>query len=373
MPPPNNLVTLDSVDPSTYQLVIDARSPREYEEDHLPGATNLPVVGNAEYAEVGTLHRTDTHQAYLTGVAYSLKNIAGYLPTVAAAVPRGGRILVYCFRGGKRSRLWCDALETIGYRVHRLQGGWKGYRHWVNAQLPLWAARFSYYVLCGPTGCGKTRLLHALQQQGAQVLDLEGLANHRGSLIGAIPDSPQPSQKWFDSLLLHQLRAFDPDKPVWTEAESKKIGAIQLPTALFDTMHAGRVFSVTAPMDARVKLWREDYRHFEENPDWLIERLQPLRSLVGGEEFSEWVRLADSKQMPSLFQRLMENHYDPAYDRSIARNYPTIGSEQILNLSSLESHDLKTTAENLSRVHARVLCVPLTNSSHVTDQAAPST
>jgi tRNA 2-selenouridine synthase len=358
MPPPNNLVTIDSVELASYQLVIDARSPREYAEDHVPGATNLPVVGDAEYAEVGTLHRTDTHQAYLTGVTYSLRNIAGFLPTVAAAVPRGGRILVYCFRGGKRSRLWCDALETIGFRVHRLQGGWKSYRHWVNAQLPVWAARFTYYVLCGPTGCGKTRLLHALQQQGTQVLDLEGLANHRGSLIGAIPDSPQPSQKWFDSLLLRQLMGFDLDKPIWTEAESKKIGALQLPAALFETMHAGRVFSVTAPMPARVKLWREDYRHFEENPAWLIERLQPLGALVGGNELSEWQHLADSRQMPALFQRLMENHYDPAYERSIARNYPTIGSAQKLQLSSLDGQDLATAAASLVRAHAKVSHAP---------------
>jgi len=231
MPPPNNLASIDAIDLSAYHMVIDARSEREYVEDHLPGAVNLPVVNNAEYAEVGTCHRTDTHQAYLIGVAYALKNIAAHLPTVAATVPRGGRVLVYCFRGGKRSRLWCDALETIGFRVDRLRGGWKGYRHWVNAQLPRWSVRFNYHVLCGPTGCGKTRLLGALKEQGAQVLDLEALAHHHGSLIGAIPDSPQRSQKWFDSSLLQELMQFDPAKPVWTEAESKKIGAVQLPLA----------------------------------------------------------------------------------------------------------------------------------------------
>ena len=354
MPPPNNLASIDTIDLSAYHMVIDARSEREYIEDHLPGAVNLPVVNNAEYAEVGTRHRTDTHQAYLIGVAYALKNIAAHLPTVAATVPRGGRVLVYCFRGGKRSRLWCDALETIGFRVDRLRGGWKAYRHWVNAQLPRWSVRFNYYVLCGPTGCGKTRLLGALKEQGAQVLDLEALAHHHGSLIGAIPDSPQRSQKWFDSSLLQQLMQFDPAKPVWTEAESKKIGAVQLPLALFESMHAGRICSVTAPMPERVRLWREDYRHFEEDPPWLMERLRPLRELVGAAEFAEWEALANTRQMPLLFQRLMEKHYDPAYGRSIAKHYPNLSAGQQLSLSALDAATLSTVANQLIVDHESI-------------------
>ena len=347
MPPVNNLVTIEAALQSTYHLVIDARSPREFLLDHLPGAANCPVVNDDEYAEVGTLHRTDTHQAYLVGVACSLRNIASQLPKVAAEVPRAGRILVYCFRGGKRSRLWCDALETIGFRVDRLKGGWKAYRLWVNQQLSLWPLRFRYQMLCGPTGCGKTRLLLALKHQGAQVLDLEALANHRGSLIGGIPDSPQPSQKWFDSMLLQQLRAFDPNQPVWTEAESKKIGALQLPQALFEKMHAGRAFSLSAPMSQRVELWREDYRHFEADPAWLIERLRPLRPLVGAAEFAEWETLAERKQMPALFQRLMQNHYDPAYARSIGRHYPTLAAGEQLPLETLDAPALEQVARRL--------------------------
>lgn len=352
MPPPNNLVPISDNNAAAYRLTIDARAPREYSDDHLPGASNLPVLNDLEYAEVGTLHRNDTHAAYHLGVRYALTNIATHLPMVAAQVPRGGRILVYCFRGGKRSRLWCDALQTIGYHVDRLQGGWKAYRHWVNQQLPLTAARFTYHVLCGPTGCGKTRLLTALRGQGAQALDLEALANHRGSLIGAIPDSPQPSQKWFDSTLLQALTAFDADKPVWIEAESKKVGAMQLPTALFTAIHAGRVYAVNAPMHERVKLWREDYRHFEDDPPWLIERLRPLRPLVGAEEFDAWQRLADTKQMPALFQRLMENHYDPAYGRSISKHYPTLAAAEQLHLLTLDPAALKEIANRLIFDHA---------------------
>ena len=154
-----------------YDLIIDARCPREFAEDHIPGAVNFPVVDDEEYAEVGTLHRTDPMGAYKIGVQYSLLNIARHLGESFDAYNRKSRILVYCFRGGKRSRLWFDALEVIGYRVERLKGGWKGYRREVNEQLKSLPAQYRYNVLTGPTGCGKTRLLTALHLAGAQVLD----------------------------------------------------------------------------------------------------------------------------------------------------------------------------------------------------------
>ncbi|WP_321938373.1 tRNA 2-selenouridine(34) synthase MnmH [Paraburkholderia sp. J8-2] len=305
-----------------YDLIIDARCEREFAEDHIPGAINLPVVNNDEYAEVGTLHRTDKMQAYLIGVAYSLKNIARHLEGVIAKRPRRDRILVYCFRGGKRSRLWFDALDTIGYKVQRLPGGWKGYRRWVNEQLETYPREFSYVVLSGPTGCGKTRLLNQLETEGAQVLDLEAIAAHRGSVIGAIPGVSQPTQKYFDSLLLQKLSTYSRDRTVWVEAESKKIGDVQLPPALLETMHSkGILLQVSAPMAERVRLWREDYAHFESDPDALVERLAYLRSLVGGKEFDLWRGLAGSRKIPELFERLMIAHYDPSYSRSMKRNY----------------------------------------------------
>ena len=269
-----------------YALVIDARSEREYIEDHLPGAINLPVVDNEEYAEVGTLHRADTHRAYLIGVSYALKNISSAIDSLVARYPKDAGMLVYCFRGGKRSKLWFDALSTIGYRVDRLPGGWKAYRAWVRDELEHPPGKLRYHVLGGPTGCGKTRLLSALAEVGAQVLDLEDLARHRGSLIGDIPGVAQPSQKWFDSLLVDKLRRFDPSQPVWVEAESKKIGRIEIPTALLESMRASPLFSVNAPMSERVALWREDYSHFERDPNAMVERLRYLRPLVGGEEFA---------------------------------------------------------------------------------------
>lgn len=330
-----------------YNLLIDARSPREYEEDHIPGAVNMPVVNNEEYAEVGTLHRTDKMGAYRIGVQYSMANIARHIQQDFDGVTADSRILVYCFRGGKRSKLWVDALETIGYRVEKLAGGWKGYRRAVNEELAAAPRRYRYNVLSGSTGCGKTRLLYALREVGEQVLDLEGIASHRGSVLGTVPGVRQPTQKYFDSLLLKELASFDPARPIWVEAESKKIGNVQLPDALLETMRAGQTFQVAAEMGQRVRLWREDYRHFEEDPMAMLDRLRFLRPLIGGEEFGAWEALANEARMPELFERLMRNHYDPAYRRSVLRNYPDIDSSPEIFLSDLSPDALRAVATSL--------------------------
>ncbi|HXM80418.1 MAG TPA: tRNA 2-selenouridine(34) synthase MnmH [Burkholderiales bacterium] len=330
-----------------YALVIDARSQREYTEDHVPSAVNLPVVDNEEYAEVGTTHRTDKHRAYLIGVSYALKNISRSIEDLVASHPKDAKMLVYCFRGGKRSKLWFDALSTIGYRVDRLPGGWKAYRAWVRDQLTELPRKFRYNVLCGPTGCGKTRLLSALASVGAQVLDLEDLAQHRGSLIGDLPGVAQPSQKWFESLVVEKLSRFDPTRPIWVESESKKIGAIQVPSVLLETMRSARLFSLSAPMAERVALWREDYGHFERDLDGMMDRLRHLRPLVGGEEFSRWQTFVTEKRAPELFQRLMEAHYDPAYAHSIRKNFPLIAQASKVDLLRLDRDSLLEAARQI--------------------------
>lgn len=345
-------------DPKTYELLIDARSPREFEEDHVPGAVNLPVVNNEEYAQVGTLHKTDKHAAYLIGVALSLRNMADAIDRIISTVPKGARIGVYCFRGGKRSKLWFDALATVGYRVERLEGGWKAYRAWVRQQLEDLPGRFSYNVLCGPTGCGKTRLLAALHEGGAQVLDLEAIAAHRGSLIGAIPGVAQPSQKLFDSLLVERLQQLDPTRPVWLEAESKKIGEVQLPDALFKSMHEGRCFRLESPLEERVKLWREDYSHWEADPHALLLRLRYLKSIVGGERFARWEHMAAEQRIPELFESLMTDHYDPAYNRSTRKNYALLDSAPAILAPSLSAQALEALAKSLLATAGAPCAVP---------------
>lgn len=304
---------------SEYALVIDARSPREYAEDHLPGARNLPVVNNEEFAEVGTLHRTDTHAAYLIGVRYSLANIARHIEQVVAGYGPRQRMLVYCFRGGKRSKLWGDALRTIGYPVDVLPGGWKAYRAWVRDALAQAVPQFQWRVLAGATGCGKTRLLQALAAQGAQMLDLEALAQHRGSLLGDLPGTPQPAQKGFDSQLMAALQGFDPARPVWVEDESKKIGRIHLPEALFQAIRTAPCWQLESPMAERVRLWRDDYPHLAQDPLRLVRLLQPIKPLVGGAVVAHWQELAEAGAVDALFEAVMREHYDPCYARSMSR------------------------------------------------------
>jgi tRNA 2-selenouridine synthase len=318
--PPASFEQLGIQPPARYALVIDARSPREFAEDHIPGAVNLPVVNDAEYAEVGTLHRQDPHAAYLLGVRYSLNNIARQLPPIIEPLPRYAPILVYCFRGGKRSKLWADNLRTIGFRVDVLQGGWKRYREWVRNTLATLPQQFRFRVLVGPTGCGKTRVLQALAAAGEQVLDLENIANHRGSLIGGIPGLPQPSQKHFDSQLLHALRALDPNRIVWLEGESKRIGNVQLPTALYAALLAAPTVSVDAPMAARVQMWKDDFSHFVSDPVGMVQQLEPIRALVGGEIYEQWLALARSGRVDELFEHVMREHYDPCYARSLKKH-----------------------------------------------------
>jgi tRNA 2-selenouridine synthase len=344
---------LEVQDFASYSLVIDARSPHEYAEDHIPGAVNLPVVDDGEFAEVGIRHKTDTHAAYLAGVEYSLRNIADQIkPLISRYTPRD-RFLVYCFRGGKRSRLWADNLRTIGFEVDLLAGGWKNYRRWVRAGLDVLPRALSYRVLCGPTGCGKTRVLHELRRQGQQVLELEGLAHHRGSLLGDLPGDAQPTQKLFDSALLDEMRKLDVSRTVWVEAESKKIGKLQLPEALHEAMHLSPVVNLDAPMTERVKLWREDYPHFARDPQGMVRKLEPLKPLVGKETLAHWMALATEGLVDELFESVMVRHYDPCYRHSTSRNYGPQPATMDLALDSLEPAGLEEAVRRLIEVDAR--------------------
>jgi tRNA 2-selenouridine synthase len=339
---------LDIREFSSYALIIDARSPHEFAEDHIPGAVNLPVVDDAEYAEVGTKHKSDKHAAYLIGVEYSLKNIAGHIgPLISKYTPKD-RFLVYCFRGGKRSRLWADNLRTIGFEVDVLAGGWKNYRRWVREGLETLPDAFQYRVLCGPTGCGKTRVLHELARHGHQVLELEGLACHRGSLLGDLPGQPQPTQKLFDTKLVDALRKMDPSRPVWLEAESKKIGNLQLPEALYDAMHRSPVINIVAPMSERVKLWRQDYSHFAADPAGMVERLEPLKPLVGKETLAEWRDLAKAGLVDELFESVMTRHYDPCYSRSTRQHYGPTVTERTVHFPSLDPTELASSVRRMA-------------------------
>lgn len=335
-----------------YACIIDARSPHEYDEDHLPGAINWPVVDDAQYAEVGTRYKTDKDGALSYGIGLARNNMRAYDVDVRRLLTADQRkVLVYCFRGGKRSSLWAERLRELGFpeeRVHVLAGGWKNYRRWVREVLEALPLGFTYQVLSGSTGTGKTRLLLALRAIGEQVLDLEGLACHRGSLIGALPDVRQPSQKYFDSLVLDAMRQFDPGRVVWVEAESKKVGNVQLPAALCSAMHATVPLIIDATMSERVRLWREDYRHFVRDPVGMVRMLEPLKPLVGNDVLEAWHALAKAGRTDELFARVMTDHYDPCYERSGRRSYQRRADAEHVRLDSLAPEALQKVASALA-------------------------
>jgi len=345
--PPGDTSSLAPLPFDRYALIIDARSPHEFAEDHVPGAINLPVVDDAEFAEVGIQYKTDPHAAYLIGAQHSFRNLAKHTADLISRYGPDDRFLVYCFRGGKRSALWAANLRLIGFAVDVVPGGWKRYRNWVRESLAALPQRLDYRVVCGPTNCGKTRLLHELARQGEQVLDLEGLAVHKGSLLGDVPGQPQPTQKTFDSRVLDVLRRLDPARPVWVEAESRKVGRLLVPEELTAAMRRAPTLHLSAPMAERVRLCREDYAHFAADPRGMVAKLQSLKPLVGGEELALWRKLADEGRVDELFERLMTQHYDPAYLRSTTREFGPGGAADRLALDSLRHDALAATARTM--------------------------
>ena len=305
-----------------FDAILDARSPSEFEEDHLPDAVSVPVLDDAERALVGTVYKQrSAFDAKRIGAPIAARNIAAHIERLFADKPRGWKPLVYCWRGGGRSGSMVHVLRQVGWDARQLEGGYKAFRRQVVAELETLPDRFDFRVVCGATGSGKSRLLEALVAAGAQVLDLEVLAAHRGSVLGELPGAPQPSQKALETAIWAALSRFDPARPVFVESESKKVGNLRVPEHLIERMRASRCVRLEATVDTRVALLLEDYAHFVGDPGALAAKLDLLRDLHGAERIAAWkAHLEDGRWQP-LVRDLLENHYDPAYRRSLFRNY----------------------------------------------------
>jgi tRNA 2-selenouridine synthase len=328
--------------------IIDVRSPGEFAEDHIPGAINLPVLDDAERERVGTLYKqVSSFEAKKVGAALVSRNIARHLEAWFADKPKSYRPLVYCWRGGSRSGSLTHILQKIGFAAEQLDGGYKAYRRHVVAELARLPAQVSYRVVCGPTGSGKSRLLQALADAGAQVLDLEALAAHRGSLLGALPGQDQPSQKSFESVIWSALSRFDPALPVFVESESKKIGALRVPDALITAMRASPCVRLEIPLAARVRLLIEDYDHFLGDSETLNRQLAYLIPLRGSDTIAAWQALAHRQAWDELVAALLEQHYDPAYLRSLSTNYAPAPTDQSFSTADLSSSGLHQLAQDI--------------------------
>lgn len=313
-----------------FDSIIDVRSPAEFAQDHMPGAINAPVLSNQERAEIGTLYASSSFEAKKRGAALVARNIAKALETQFIDQPRSWRPLVYCWRGGNRSNAMATIMHRVGWRTHVLTGGYTAYRRHIVSDLPTRAAQFNYAVVCGVTGSGKSLYLRQLAHDGHQVLDLEQLAHHRGSLLGNEPVGEQPSQKYFETLVWNQLRQFDPSKEVFVESESKKIGAVQVPDGVIAKMRDSRCIEITPTLSERVAFLCQEYAHFFEQPDVLIAQLTRLKPLVGALRLDGWIASIQAKDWAGLVESLLIHHYDPTYRRSMEKNYRRYGQSEII-------------------------------------------
>ncbi|MFT5961041.1 MAG: tRNA 2-selenouridine synthase [Burkholderiaceae bacterium] len=305
-----------------FDAIIDVRSPGEFAEDHLPGAINCPVLDDAERIRIGTLYKqVNAFEAKKAGAALVAHNIGRHIDNLFFDKPKDWKPLVYCWRGGNRSGALTHILAKIGWPAIQLDGGYKEFRRYVNTSLPALASRLQYRVVCGTTGSGKSRLLQTLAAQGAQVLDLEQLAEHRGSVLGGWPSAPQPSQKMFETRLWQALRNFDPAREVFVESESKKVGNVRVPEDLMERIRASPCIALGLAQPHRVQLLMDEYDNFVDAPDTLAEQLECLVTMYGKERISLWQAMARDGHLPLLVDELLVQHYDPAYLKSIERNF----------------------------------------------------
>ena len=314
-----------------FDTIIDARSESEFAEDHLPGAVNWPTLDDQQRILVGTTYKqVNAFEAKKRGAAIAARNISAHIERDVMAKPKDWKPLAYCWRGGKRSGSLSLVLDQIGFRVTLVEGGYKAFRAALVADIPVQAARFEWLVICGTTGSGKTRLLHALAAAGAQVLDLEGLANHRSSVLGGIPGVAQPSQKRFDTLVWEALRQLDPARPVYVESESKKVGNVVVPTPLIDAMRQSPCLNLVLPDADRVALLLEDYAFFVEDNAHFCERLSALNEIRGKAVVLDWQTRVRAGQVAQVVQELLTLHYDPVYLQSMRRNFSHYGDAKTI-------------------------------------------
>ena len=305
-----------------FDTIIDARSEAEYEEDHLPGAVNWPTLNNEERRSIGTLYKqVNAFEAKKRGAAMAARNIAAHIEREVIDKPKDWKPLAYCWRGGKRSGSLALILSEIGFKVTLVEGGYKAFRAAVVQDIAPLVTGLDWRVICGTTGSGKTRLLQALARQGAQVIDLEALANHRSSVLGAIPGQPQPTQKRFDTLVWEALRKLDRTRAVYIESESKKVGNVSVPLPLIEAMRQSPCLNLVLPDAQRVALLMEDYDFFVRDVEFFCNRLQILTEFRGKAVVQGWVDSVRAGIIAPVVQDLLTQHYDPVYLQSMKRNF----------------------------------------------------
>jgi tRNA 2-selenouridine synthase len=329
-----------------FDTLIDARSPAEFALDHIPGAVNCPVLDDEERRIVGTLYKqTGAFEARRLGGAMVAANLARHLREQFADRPPQWKPLVYCWRGGLRSGSMVTWLRLVGWDAQQLAGGYKSYRHHVIEQIATIAPMLDLRVICGATGSAKTRVLQALSARGAQVLDLEECASHKGSLLGALPGIAQPSQKHFETRIASVIGAIDPARPLFVEGESARIGRLSVPIPLVARMRASACIEIDATSQARLAYLLRDYVYLGDDREALAGKLGLLKELQGKETVQRWQDWARAGDLPPLFAELMTLHYDPHYQRSQERHFETWAQRRVVSASDLSDEGIAALAD----------------------------
>jgi len=343
-------VDADDFFQSKFDIVCDVRSPQEFEDDHVIGAVNCPVLSDEQREQIGTMYvKVDAFEAKKLGAKMTAENLSKIIEKHFLDKPKETKVLVYCFRGGERSLSLAHTLSRIGFDVSYVPGGYKKYRE-VTLGYLRGLDRFSFHVIAGKTGCAKGKLLEALESNGAQVIDLERFANHRGSVLGEDPSNRflQPSQKMFDSRLADKFRKFNDKRVVFIEGESSMIGKVQIPATTWKRMGEGRATILGIPTEQRVKWIRQNYEHFEttEVPR-LLEKLTVLEKRVGNKRINEWRELVKEKKWDEFVEEILLHHYDKAYDSASIRSRPNDFDESGVRKSVNEGGADELFLENL--------------------------
>ena len=301
-------------------IIIDVRSPAEYEHAHIPGALNLPLFDNDERAMIGTTYKKQSREAAIkAGLPLFGNKMLPMIETVESWMAAAQKenhltkptLYVHCWRGGMRSAAVAWLLDLYGYKVIQLTGGYKAYRNWVLEQFTI---AYPLKVLGGYTGSGKTEILHALQEKNYSVIDLEGLAHHKGSAFGAIGQLAQPSQEMFENILAKKLWEVNKNKkPIWIEDESQRIGTVLIPTPLFHLMRNSTCYFMTIPFEQRLLFILEGYGKFDQQS--LIEATERIQKRLGGLETKNAVAHIMQGELKEAFSILLK-YYDKWYEKN---------------------------------------------------------
>lgn len=332
-----------------FDEIIDVRSPAEFAADHVPGAINCPALGDEQRARIGTIYKqVSPFEARRLGAAMVARNLSDALFDHFQDKPKSWRPLIYCWRGGQRSGAFVTWFRLIGWDACQLEGGYKRFRRHVVDELARLAPQTDLRVIGGATGSAKTRLLEALADLGVQVLDLEALAAHKGSVLGDLPGIAQPTQKFFETSLLSRLQELDLARPIFVEAESRRIGSVQIPERLMERMRASPCLSIEATRPARIEFLLRDYAYLGDDRKALKQKIDAMRTVQSNETLSAWKALADAGDLRTLFGEFIDHHYDPLYQRSQNRNFPGFADAAVFTTDDLSPGSLQMLASRIA-------------------------